>query len=1109
MKKCISITALIILCANYLFAQIGNIVVPNGHALKVNMISLDKQGKYLYTIEEKKTIMWDAKTHIQLYTFPAGCDMYENFAISKDGTKIAFNNGNYGVDCFSTVSGKLIKNIPRKGSPLNNIYFSADGSHIYIGVHEYKSNIGDAEDIVSIDIASLNEEVLLTVACPQFSGCPHFDIIDDESLIIVSSDGWIVFNTEQNKIVFEYKSETGLQSAYYLPNHQCIVSYTDDGKQLFDIYTGKIKGVFPSGEIIHSVDNMDFIERNIPDGEGEYSEERTEIVYSGETFKPIREIKRKKYYAEKYLFSGLTNSYYYTDYRDVLAINTKTSESNGKFKRLVASLGATELFSLMDYDYSSGVFNIMTDDSIYKSINLTRLKMLKHKLLNEKYVQMFASTSTGDTIAVFSENNGYIKNIASGKVIRPALKYTASNYVKKLCYFSKNGSYLFYTINEHPTSVNTLYKVELKTGITIKVLSFINSQIISLHPDKSMLAIVEHGYLYGENHERSAKIWDLTTGKIIFEKEIPINESCHFISISYDKKNVLLVHENFTEIYEISTGMLLSKSSQYGGMEIEFYDRGSYGVYACTSDLSLLFQCRSSGSITALNTKGETVYEIQAHDIDILRTFFSADNKIMFTVSNDQSIKFWEARTGKLYGTLYVFNDGNDFVFITPDGRFDGTDGGIKRMYYFQNRNKIALEVVYERFYTPNLYQRLLNGEIFDPIEITINPSPLAKISYEQKNRNLSVEEDGIPSYINTTGLAEITVNATAENDKIDEIRLFHNGKNVNLATRGLFVTDDASGTDSKKYTINLMSGQNSFRAIALNSQRTESKPDEIIVNFQSGSVPTNTKPNTTTTGGIIDKIDKNATLHLIVIGINQYLNQSMVLNYALADASAFKDEMEKDAKSVITNVKTYFVTDNTATKSGITAAFAQVQETAKAQDVFVFYYAGHGVIGKDKEFYLVPNDVSDLKNVQAELESKGIPAKQLQQFAIDIAAQKQLFILDACQSAGAFNEMLSADGDQQKSIAVVSRSTGTHWMAASGAQQYANEFSQLGHGAFTYVLLEALKGSAAADKMITVNGLKNYLQQGVPELMKKYSGTLQYPASYGFGNDFPVEIIR
>jgi hypothetical protein len=44
---------------------------------------------------------------------------------------------------------------------------------------------------------------------------------------------------------------------------------------------------------------------------------------------------------------------------------------------------------------------------------------------------------------------------------------------------------------------------------------------------------------------------------------------------------------------------------------------------------------------------------------------------------------------------------------------------------------------------------------------------------------------------------------------------------------------------------------------------------------------------------------------------------------------------------------------------------------------------------------------------------------------------------------------------------------------------------------------------------MITVNGLKNYIQEQVPELMKKYSGTPQYPASYGLGNDFPVEVLK
>ena len=36
-----------------------------------------------------------------------------------------------------------------------------------------------------------------------------------------------------------------------------------------------------------------------------------------------------------------------------------------------------------------------------------------------------------------------------------------------------------------------------------------------------------------------------------------------------------------------------------------------------------------------------------------------------------------------------------------------------------------------------------------------------------------------------------------------------------------------------QKYTINLLPGANSFRAIALNSQRAESEADEILVNYQ------------------------------------------------------------------------------------------------------------------------------------------------------------------------------------------------------------------------------------------------------------------------------------
>jgi WD40 repeat protein len=506
---------------------------------------------------------------------------------------------------------------------------------------------------------------------------------------------------------------------------------------------------------------------------------------------------------------------------------------------------------------------------------------------------------------------------------------------------------------------------------------------------------------------------------------------------------------------------------------------------------------------------GDHQFKLDRITSPVTRIEFTENDSILYTIHADKSMNAYNAITGKFYGTLYVFENSTDWVFVDANGRFDGTDIGMKRLYYLKGREVINLDKVYEKYYTPNLFQRLTNGEQFAPIpQNDLKPKPSGKILYVEKKRNLEVEED-TPTYANTTGVAEITVVASAPDDTVDEIRLFHNGKVITVATRGMFVTDN-DGADSKKYTVNLLPGQNNFRAVVLNSERTESDADEILVNYtgSTNNTPVEIKPDKNN-AATVAVINKNATLHLIVVGINEYQNKSMSLNYALADATSFKEEVEKDAKTIISTIKTYFVTNSTADKTGITNAFKEVQQNAKAQDVFIFYYAGHGVIGKDKEFYLVPTNVSDLKNVQAELEQKGIASKQLQQYAIDIQAQKQLFILDACQSAGAFEKLLTNDGDQQKTLAVVARSTGTHWMAASGAMQYANEFSTLGHGAFTYVLLQALKGEAANNKMITVNGLKSFLQVQVPLLMKKYNGAAQYPASYGQGNDFPVELIK
>ena len=99
----------------------------------------------------------------------------------------------------------------------------------------------------------------------------------------------------------------------------------------------------------------------------------------------------------------------------------------------------------------------------------------------------------------------------------------------------------------------------------------------------------------------------------------------------------------------------------------------------------------------------------------------------------------------------------------------------------------------------------------------------------------------------------------------------------------------------------------------------------------------------------------------------------------------------------------------------------------------------------------------------------------------------------------------------EERAIAQLARSTGTYWIASSGSQQFATEFKTLGHGLFTYTILQGLEGGADVngDKKITAEELSVYLKNKLPEFSEKYKGEAQYPNSFGYGMDFPIFIVK
>ncbi|MEW5745710.1 MAG: caspase family protein [Nitrospirota bacterium] len=264
---------------------------------------------------------------------------------------------------------------------------------------------------------------------------------------------------------------------------------------------------------------------------------------------------------------------------------------------------------------------------------------------------------------------------------------------------------------------------------------------------------------------------------------------------------------------------------------------------------------------------------------------------------------------------------------------------------------------------------------------------------------------------------------------------------------------------------------------------------------------------------GITDgAVSDEARLYIFAVGINEYKNAKLRLKYGRSDAEAFVQAVEQHGQKVFKQIVKQTIFDTQATRQNIEAAFARIAAEVRPDDVFVFYYAGHGVMSQREEqrtpeFYMALTEVTKLNGDNRMLEERGLPARLLRELSSSIKAQKQLIVLDTCHSGGALESFALQHAPEETSGQLKGKDKGITVLAAAGTWQPATEFRQLGHGVFTYALLKGLGGeadsTATPDGKITVRELEAYLTAKVPELIKHYRGKTQAPNSLIRGSDF------
>lgn len=454
------------------------------------------------------------------------------------------------------------------------------------------------------------------------------------------------------------------------------------------------------------------------------------------------------------------------------------------------------------------------------------------------------------------------------------------------------------------------------------------------------------------------------------------------------------------------------------------------------------------------------------------------------------SVKIYDAITNKITG--YFYTDGSDnFCIVSSDGRVDGSAVALANVYWTSRKSslKTYLDRTIDKSYTPKLLNQLLSNQsqyeaTFD-IDNTISKIP----SLALKNFNGSQQSGLIlKSQLRSN---RIEINVTSNPQEIEEVRLHQNGKLVKA------IPNNGSTLYSFEFNLtNAFGNENYFFVTATSKSGIDSEKIKFTIEYNGAS---SEKPK----------------LFLLTIGINQYKNPKYSLNYAQADADGVERLIKSNSASIFPEIISYSIRNDQAIKSNIIKALEEIKSKSLEQDLLMVYYAGHGVMSgealKEREFFLVPHDITQLYGRDEILTEKGISASELKKFSQSINAQKQVFIIDACQSSGAIETLALRGAAEEKAIAQLARSTGTFWITSTGTSQFAAEFEKLGHGVFTHTLLEGIKGSGDTnkDKKLTIRELSTYIENIVPELAEKLSGEAQYPSAYSFGNDFILSLYK
>jgi hypothetical protein len=247
-----------------------------------------------------------------------------------------------------------------------------------------------------------------------------------------------------------------------------------------------------------------------------------------------------------------------------------------------------------------------------------------------------------------------------------------------------------------------------------------------------------------------------------------------------------------------------------------------------------------------------------------------------------------------------------------------------------------------------------------------------------------------------------------------------------------------------------------------------------------------------------------------VVVGVGQYEHAAIPrLRYAVADAEAIYQTLTGPGGFKKDHV--LLLTDRSERKPTLRnlkwALGTFLGRSAQKDDTVVIFFAGHGAPEVDTRGlerdglakYLIPSDADP-----DDLYATALPMDELQTIFGRIEAERVVAFLDTCYSGAAGGRTFVARKTRAASVddlflERLTRSKGRAIITASRPSEVSIELPELGHGIFSYYLVNGLGGAADLnrDGIVSLQELYEYVEQQVTAKARAVGGN-QHPVMKG-----------